>query len=92
MLIASECVDSRVRDGTPGVLCKLDLEKAYDHVNWDFLLALLQRCGFPETWRQWIHFCISTVRFSIMVNGSSCGFFESSRGLRQGDSLSPLWL
>ena len=49
MLIASECVDSRVRDGTPGVLCKLDLEKAYDHVNWDFLLALLQRCGFPET-------------------------------------------
>jgi hypothetical protein len=90
VLIASECVDSRVRDGTPGVLCKLDLEKAYDHVNWDFLLALLHRCGFPETWRKWIHFCISTVRFSVMVNGSSCGFFESSRGLRQGDSLSPL--
>jgi hypothetical protein len=90
VLIASECVDSRVRDGTPGVLCKLDLEKAYDHVNWDFLLALLHRCGFPETWRKWIYFCISTVRFSVMVNGSSCGFFESSRGLRQGDSLSPL--
>ena len=52
MLIASECVDSRVRDGTPGVLCKLDLEKAYDYVNWDFLLALLHRCGFPETWRK----------------------------------------
>jgi hypothetical protein len=90
VLIASECVDSRVRDGTPGILCKLDLEKAYDHVNWDFLLALLHRCGFPETWRKWIHFCISTMRFSIMINGSSCGFFESSRGLRQGDSLSPL--
>jgi hypothetical protein len=90
VLIASECVDSRVRDGIPGVLCKLDLEKAYDHVNWDFLLALLHRCGFLETWRKWIHFCISTVRFSIMINGSSCGFFESSRGLRQGDSLSPL--
>jgi hypothetical protein len=90
VLIASECVDNRLRDGTPGILCKLDLEKAYDHVNWDFLLALLHRCGFPETWRKWIHFCISTVRFSIMINGSSCGFFESSRGLRQGDSLSPL--
>jgi hypothetical protein len=90
VLIASECVDSRLREGTPGILCKLDLEKAYDHVNWDFLLTLLHRCGFPETWKKWIYFCISTVRFSIMINGSSCGFFESSRGLRQGDSLSPL--
>ena len=90
VLIASECVDSRVREGTLGILCKLDLEKAYDHVNWDFLLSLMHRCGFPETWRKWIYFCISTVRFSILINGSSCGFFESSRGLRQGDSLSPL--
>jgi hypothetical protein len=90
VLIASECVDSRVRDGIPGVLCKLDLEKTYDHVNWDFRLVLLHRCGFSETWRKWIHFCISIVRFSIMINGSSCGLFESSRGLRQGDSLLPL--
>ena len=90
MLIASECVDSRLREGTPGILCKLDLEKAYDHVNWDFLLSLLHRCGFSEIWQKWIHFCISTVRFSILINGSSCGFFESSRGLCQGDSLLPL--
>ena len=83
-------VDSRLREGTPRILCKLDLEKAYDHVNWDFLLSLLHRCGFPETWRKRIQFCISTMHFSILINGSSCGFFESSRGLRQGDSLSPL--
>jgi hypothetical protein len=83
VLIASECVDSRLRDETLGILCKLDLEKAYDHINWDFLLALLHKCGFLETWRKWIHFCISTVSFSIMINGSSCGFFESSRGLCQ---------
>jgi hypothetical protein len=90
VLIANECMDSRLRVGTPGVLCKLDLEKAYDHVNWDFLLSLLQLCGFPEDWRKWIHFCISTMQFSILINGSSCGFFESSRVLRQGDSLCPL--
>jgi hypothetical protein len=46
----------------------LDLEKVYDHVNWDFLLYLLQRYGFGKKWRAWIRFCISTLKFSILVN------------------------
>jgi hypothetical protein len=89
VLIANECLDSRMRQGVPGVLCKLDVEKAYDHVNWDFLLYLLQRCGFPIRWRNWIRFCISTARFSILINGFPSGFFASSRGLHQGDPLPP---
>ena len=90
ILIAFECIDSRLKLGIPGVLCKLDVEKAYDHVSWDFLMYMLQRCGFSEKWRKWVRYCISTVKFSILINGSPSDFFGSSRGLRQGDHLSPL--
>jgi len=79
-----------MRSGEAGLLCKLDLEKAYDHVNWNFLLYMLQRCGFRERWRKWIKFCVSTVKFSILVNGALTSFFQSSRGIRQGDPLSRL--
>ena len=66
------------------------MKKKFDQVSWDFLMYMLQRCAFSELWRKWILFCISTMKFSILINGSPKDFFGSSRGLRQGDPLSPL--
>ena len=77
----------RRNDG--GVVCKLDIEKAYDHVNWEYVIEVMRRMGFGQRWISWISWCMSTVSYSILINGVSEGFFRSTRGIRQGDPLSP---
>ncbi|XP_026416456.1 uncharacterized protein LOC113311876 [Papaver somniferum] len=88
ILIANECLDSRIKEKKPGIICKVDLEKAFDHVKWSFVYDVLLRMGFGDWWRTWIKGCIENVPFSILVNGSSHDKFSSQRGLRQGDPLS----
>ena len=68
---------------------KLDMQKAYDRVEWDFLMAVLDKLGFSSIWQQLILGCISSVKFDVIINGQAGNQFVPSRGLRQGDPLSP---
>ena len=78
-LIANEVIDSMLKKKEKGVLYKLDIEKAYDQINWNFLTTVLIKMGFKEKWLGWMKWCISTASFSVMLNGSPEGFYRSSR-------------
>ncbi|XP_057443942.1 secreted RxLR effector protein 78-like [Lotus japonicus] len=79
----------RKRDGE-GLLLKLDFAKAYDNIDWKFLLNMLTEMGFGQRWIKWIQGCVSTATLAVLVNGSPTDFFAIEKGLRQGDPLSPL--
>jgi hypothetical protein len=73
-----------------GVLLKLDFEKAYDRVNWDFLGEVLHCKGFDEGYIHRISQLVSGGQTAISINGEVGPFFRNKRGVRQGDPLSPL--
>ncbi|RVW30834.1 Transposon TX1 uncharacterized 149 kDa protein [Vitis vinifera] len=91
-LITNEVIDAWQKRGEKGIVCKLDIEKAYDIINWQFLLKVMQKMGFGSKWIGWIWNCISTVKYSVLVNGVPAGFFSSTKGLRQGDPFPPTYL
>ncbi|XP_039020001.1 uncharacterized protein LOC120151688 [Hibiscus syriacus] len=72
---------------SPRCSLKIDLQKAFDSVCWDFLLNVLEALGLPAIFCGWIKACVSTPRYSISL--SLVGYFLGARGVRQGDPLSP---
>lgn len=68
---------------------KVDLKKAFDSVDWKFLFQVLEAMNVPRQFIKWIEGCVTTPRFSLVVNGGLVGYFKGKKGLRQGDPLSP---
>nr|GFA58360.1 RNA-directed DNA polymerase, eukaryota, reverse transcriptase zinc-binding domain protein [Tanacetum cinerariifolium] len=75
--------------GTPRCAFKVDIQKAYDTVDWVFLRKILIGFGFHDRMIAWIMECVVMTSYSISINGNLHGYFQGKRGFRQGDPLSP---
>ncbi|KAL9227684.1 hypothetical protein vseg_003343 [Gypsophila vaccaria] len=91
ILICQELVRLYDRpNSTAKCMFKMDMQKAYDTVEWAFLEQLLIHMKFPNSFIALVMECVATTSYSLVVNGDSFGFFKGKRGIRQGDPLSPL--
>ncbi|XP_019447270.1 PREDICTED: uncharacterized protein LOC109350495 [Lupinus angustifolius] len=89
--LASEAInllDHKIFGGNLAI--KIDIKKAFDTLDWDFLLLTLKQFGFNHKFGNWIKIILDSARLSINVNDKMVGFFKCTRGVRQGDPLSPL--
>ena len=91
VLIAYECIHhlKKKKGKTGECAIKLDMAKAYDRVEWRYLESIMRVLGFSETWCTRVMKCVTTVSFSVRVNGVFSEIFKPSRGIRQGDPISP---
>ncbi|GKE32597.1 putative RNA-directed DNA polymerase, eukaryota, reverse transcriptase zinc-binding domain protein, partial [Tanacetum coccineum] len=88
-LMVNEVVKWCKRKKSQLMVFKIDFEKAFNSVSWDFLLQVMHFMGFSKKWMQWIKGCLYSSTSSILINGSPTCEFPIRRGLRQGDPLSP---
>lgn len=83
--------DTRIKK-KEGLVLKLDFEKVYDKINWEFLLECLRQMGFDKKWCEWIKLVMTSGTLNVKVNNTCSKYFKSGKGVRQGDPLSPLFV
>ncbi|GKC76086.1 cysteine-rich receptor-like protein kinase, partial [Tanacetum coccineum] len=88
-LIANEIIRMAQLEDHKLLLFKVDFEKAFDSINWNFLLNVTRKIGFGDKWQKWISSCLSSASISVLINGFPYKEFKMERDLRQGDLLSP---
>lgn len=80
----------RKRVGKEGYMAvKIDLSKAYDRIEWKFVEAIMRKMGFNDRWVSLLVHCLTSVRYKVLQGGSEIGPIVPSRGIRQGDPISP---
>ena len=88
--VAQEGLHSMKANNIKGAIFKIDLAKAFDKVSWLYIRLWLTHLSFDIAFIIWVMSCITTVSFSVLINGAASPFFHAERGLRQGCPLSPL--
>lgn len=90
LVMLRDMLDYIDRTDEPGILISLDQEKAFDHVDRSFLMNLLWHLGFGPSFCKWISTLYRGANMQLMVNGWLSRKIDLQRGVRQGDSLSPM--